>query len=200
MQNEELTDLKGFVADLKADRQATKDKEKREAWTRLTSLSIVLIAVLTAVATQYGGKYSSRVLVDLNDATLNQAKASDQWSYFQAKGIKQALVEDQLVQLQRGTFRPEDAAKLEAKLKQYDQEKADIKASADGLEAKVDADIVNVGYNSGKGAYMGFSIQVFQISIAIGSVCLIMKRKWLWFLSLALAAGATGWMVYTMCL
>jgi hypothetical protein len=199
MKDDELIELKGFVSDLKADRQATKDKEKREAWTRHTSLSIVLIAVLMAAAVQYGGKYSSRVLVFLNDATFNQAKASDQWSFFQAKGIKQALVEDQLVQLQAGTHRPEDAAKLEAKIKQYDLEKADIKKLADGLEAEREVDRTNATYNARKGSWMGTSVSLFQISIAIGSICLLMKRKWLWFLSLALAAGATVWMVYVFC-
>src|SRR5437773_4627817 len=89
----ELVELKNFIADLKADRAAQKDKEKRESWTKYTSLSIVFIAVLAAVATQWSGKYSSRVLVALNDATFDQAKASDQWSYYQAKSIKQNLYE-----------------------------------------------------------------------------------------------------------
>jgi hypothetical protein len=44
-----LKELHGFVADLKADRAAQKEKEPREAWTKYTSLSIVVIAVLAAV-------------------------------------------------------------------------------------------------------------------------------------------------------
>src|SRR6266496_169071 len=60
LQNE-LNEMKNFIADLKADRAAQKEKEKREAWTKYTSLSIVFIAVLAAVATQWAGKYSSRV-------------------------------------------------------------------------------------------------------------------------------------------
>src|SRR5436190_5672981 len=75
LQNE-LNELKNFIADLKADRAAQKEKERREAWTKYTSLSIVFIAVLAAVATQWSGKYSSRVLVALNDATFHQAKAT----------------------------------------------------------------------------------------------------------------------------
>src|SRR5438046_8267058 len=89
----ELNELKSFIADLKADRAAQKEKEKREAWTKYTSLSIVFIAVLAAVATQWSGKYSSRVFVALNDATFHQAKASDQWRYYQATSIKQKLYE-----------------------------------------------------------------------------------------------------------
>jgi len=77
----ELNELKNFIADLKGDRATQKEKEKREAWTKYTSLSIVFIAVLAAVATQWSGKYSSRVLVALNDATFDQAKASDQCTH-----------------------------------------------------------------------------------------------------------------------
>jgi hypothetical protein len=74
----EIAELKEFIADLKADRAATKEKEKREAWTKYVSLSVVIIAVIAAIAAQWGGKYSSRVLTQLNDATFNQTLASDQ--------------------------------------------------------------------------------------------------------------------------
>ena len=46
MLHEELNELKQFVADLKADRAATKEKEQREAWTKYTAISLVFIAVL----------------------------------------------------------------------------------------------------------------------------------------------------------
>src|ERR1043166_5424406 len=91
--DKELAELKGFIADLKADRAAQKEKEKREGWTKYTSMSLVFIAVLAAVATQWAGKYSSRTLVELNNATFFQAEASDQWSYYQSKSIKQNLYE-----------------------------------------------------------------------------------------------------------
>src|SRR5271157_1254432 len=91
--DKELADLKGFIADLKKDRADQKDKERREAWTKYTSLSIVFIAVLAAVASQWAGKYGSQVLVQLNNSVFNQAQASDEWSYYQAKSIKQNLYE-----------------------------------------------------------------------------------------------------------
>src|SRR6266446_997094 len=89
----ELSELKGFIADLKADRAIQKEKEQRESWTKYTAVSLVFVAVLAAVATQWAGKYSSRTLVELNNATFFQAEASDQWSYYQAKSIKQNLYE-----------------------------------------------------------------------------------------------------------
>ena len=45
----ELAELKTFIADLKADRAAQKEKERKEAWTNHTHLSIALgsICLLT---------------------------------------------------------------------------------------------------------------------------------------------------------
>jgi len=38
---------------------------------------------------------------------------------------------------------------------------------------------------------MGLAVSIFQISIAMGSICLVTKKKWLWYVSLLLAAAAT---------
>src|SRR5258708_19468474 len=109
----EIAELKVFIADLKADRAAQKEKEAREGWTKYTSLTIVILAVLAAVATQWSGKYGSRTLVNLNDATFNQSKASDAWSFYQAKSIKQNLYEITRDQLQKSVD-PAPAKSLES--------------------------------------------------------------------------------------
>ena len=51
----ELKNLKGFIAELKADRAATKEKEKRESWTKYVSLTVVIIAVDTKPVTVFVG-------------------------------------------------------------------------------------------------------------------------------------------------
>src|ERR1039458_7087862 len=89
--DKELAELKTFIADLKQDRAAQKEKEQRETWTKYTAVSLVFIAVLAAVASQWAGKYFGTVLVELNNSTYKQAQASDQRSYYQAKSIKQNL-------------------------------------------------------------------------------------------------------------
>src|SRR5438132_1578077 len=128
----EISELKQFISDLKADRAATKEKEKREAWTKYVSLTVVFVAVIAAISTQWAGKFSGRV-------QMSQAQASDQWSFYQAKSIKQHLDETTLAQLTRGADGGEAAmastiAKLRGDLARYDQEKADIKAKAEALE------------------------------------------------------------------
>ena len=49
----ELNELKQFIGELKADRAATKEKEKRDGWTKYVSLTVVLIAVLASIAAQW---------------------------------------------------------------------------------------------------------------------------------------------------
>ena len=191
----ELSELKAFIADLKADRAAQKEKEARESWTKYTSMSLVIIAVVAAIAMQIAGKYSGRVLVQLNDSTFNQAKASDEWSYYQAKSIKQNLYEvakEQAVHEAGG--QSGDSGKrlneISEKISRYEAEKQQIKSQATTLEKKRDQARAEADLASRKGTDMGLVVSIFQISIALGSICLVAKKKPLWYLSLALAAGA----------
>lgn len=190
----EHRDLESFVADLKADRAATKEKEKREAWTKYVSLSIVIIAVFAAIATQWSGKYSSRTLVRLNDATFMQSQASDQWSFYQAKSIKQNLYELGQSQAARAGDAAE-RAKLEEKVARYEKEKKEIMEEAKKFEAKRDEDRKLADAASRKGGEMGMAVAVFSIAIAMSSICMVTKKKPLWYISLLLALGAVGQMV-----
>ena len=177
----EISELKQFIIDLKADRAATKEKELREAWTKYVSLTVVIIAVFAAVATQWSGKYSSRT-------QMSQAQASDQWSFYQAKSIKQHLVETTLAQMKRGGDTNDvelarTVKKLSDDLARYDKEKADIKAKAEGLEKVRD----EASKRSGK---LGQAISYFTVAIASASICMVTKKKPLWFVAIILSVLA----------
>ena len=194
--SKEIIELKEFIAELKSDRAAAKDKEKREAWTKYTSMSIVVIAVLAAIATQQGGKCSSTTLVELNKSTFNQAKASDKWSQYQANSIKQNLYETiHDVVPKEGNGTPAQVAEREerfkAKIKKYTDTKETTFKEATALEALRDQARETADKSSRRGGGLGLSVSIFQISIAMGSICLVTKKKWLWYLSLGLAGLAT---------
>ena len=70
----ELNELKQFIVDLKADRAATKEKEKREAWTKYVSLTVVLIAVVTSIAAQWGA--DRRFTPGINQAVRQERHAA----------------------------------------------------------------------------------------------------------------------------
>jgi hypothetical protein len=182
----EINELKEFIVDLKADRTAAKQKEKAEAWTKYVSLTIVIIAVIAAVASQMSGKYGSRV-------QINQLQASDQWSYYEAKSIKEHLDESALVQLQQSgnTNLPAVAAhikKLAANLVKYDADKADIQAKAKDFEKKRDE-------ASARGGRMGLAVSILSVAIATASICTVTKKKPLWFVAMIMAAMAVAEML-----
>jgi hypothetical protein len=196
----EIAELKEFIADLKADRAATKEKEKRESWTKYVSLSVVIIAVIAAIAAQWGGKYSSRVLTQLNDATYNQTLASDQWAYYEAKSVKlksYEIARDELAHFV--TAADPETAKLikayEAQIAKYQGEQKDIETKAHDLEAKRDAARSSATIASGKGGRMGLAISFFSVAVALASICLVTKKKPLWFAALVLAGIAITEMV-----
>jgi uncharacterized membrane protein YoaK (UPF0700 family) len=184
--DKEISELKQFIIDLKADRAATKEKEQREAWTKYVSLTIVIIAVIAAVASQWGGKYGSRT-------QMSQAQASDQWAFYQAKSIKQHLDEVTLTQL-TGAGNTNDPAlaktmqKLSGDLARYEKEKADIKAKAEALEKDRD----DASRRSGK---IGVAISYFTVAIATASICTVTKKKPLWFVAMILSIVAVLQMV-----
>ena len=182
----EINELKQFMVDLKADRAATKAKEKAEAWTKYVSLTVVIIAVIAAMATQYSGKYSSQILI-------NQIKASDQWSFYEAKSIKQHLDEAALPELLAAPNAATPAMQkvilqLNADLARFDKEKADIKTQAETFEKKRDVATV-------RGKHMGLAVTIFTVAIAIASICLVTKKKPLWFAAMIMAAFAIFKMV-----
>ena len=111
--NTNLDELKALVAAIKADQQAQKEKEQRSSWTKYVSLSMICLAVLAAIATQRGAGYSSATMKQLNEATFNQAEASDQWAFYQAKTIKQSIVDQERDRLNAlGTPDPKTLAAL----------------------------------------------------------------------------------------
>jgi len=175
---EELAELKGFITDLKADRAATKEKEKRESWTKYVSLTVVIMAVVAATASQMAGGYGGKV-------QISQVQASDQWSFYQSKSIKQNLYEVSAAQLvlHADTNTPafqKGKKEFEERVARYEKEKAEIKAKAEGLEKVRDAAGI-------KGKHMSLAVSLFSVAIAIASICLVTKKRPLWFISMGLA-------------
>src|SRR5438094_885660 len=61
-------------------------EHSRERWISWVALSTAILAVLAAIAGLLSGRY-------VNEAMMNQIEASDQWSYYQAKSIKAAVLD-----------------------------------------------------------------------------------------------------------
>ena len=115
--------------------------------------------------------------------------------FFQSKSIKQSISENELAEAQRAG----DAAQLEklkSKIARYDKEKTEIAEKAKGYEKQRDDYRAAAVHSSAKDDKMGLAVSLFQIAIAIGSICLVIKKKSSWYFSLVLTAAATAQMAY----
>lgn len=145
--------------------------ESPSRWSMLVAISTAFMAAFAAVSSLMAGHQS-------NEALITQVKASDQWSYYNAKGIK-AEVADAVLQLKNvKQDTSKAAAARKAKLKK-DQEK--IQDEALSLE-KESEDHLN------RDMVLARSVTFFQIAIALSAISLLSKKKPIWYVSLALFA------------
>jgi hypothetical protein len=140
------------------------------------------IAALVAIAATFMALCNVKDGNIVQGMTQAQANAVDQWSYYQAKGMKQNLAEatlDQL-QLQRTMLTdPKFAPMLDAKIavyekqvKKYEKEKIDIKANA---EAQVkEYDRLNLHDDQ-----FDMSDACLSVAIALFGVTALTKKRWL---------------------
>ena len=154
-------------------------EEKKEGWLNLLALTTVILAVCATLATFKGGGHSTK-------AVLSQSQASDQWAYYQAKGIKGNLYEVEAMRLKRELeLAPRAAvpllekslADVEKKVIKYDTEKVEIQKVARGFEdTKASA--------QKQGAAFGLAVIFLQIAILLSSIAALLKKKPVYYLGL----------------
>jgi hypothetical protein len=157
-------------------------------WTQYLSVSTALLAVLAAVASLQSGAYSNNALLVKSDGVLQQARASDAWSYYQAKGTRATIMSVQAEAL--AASNPSAAARMRQEADRYRDEQKVIQASAGALESKVKEDDQRAETLLEHHHQFARAVTFSQISIALAAIAALMKKKWLWLVSLG--AGAAG--------
>src|SRR5437764_7505937 len=95
---------------------------------RNIALSTALLAAFGAVAALRAGDTVNEALVLKTEAGRLQAEASDQWAYYQAKGIKANVEETSRTVWQAAGKTP--PANVEDAIKRYSAEQKDIELAA----------------------------------------------------------------------
>jgi type VI protein secretion system component VasF len=164
-----------------------------------------LIAMLVALLATF------MALCNIKDGNIvqamsqDQAKAVDQWSYYQAKGMKENLAEsvrDQLsLRKEQPGLSPQESALLDQQIKKYGgivakyvKEKEAIKKDAE--DAQKDYDRLNVHDDQ-----FDMSEAAISIAIALLGVSALTRKKWLVGFAVLVAgfgvvmglAGFLGW-------
>ncbi len=148
-----------------------------EAQRRFTSRVAVTAAVLAAVAAIASMQSGSH----LNQSMLEQIQASDQWNFYQAKGIKRGLLQSKVdtAALLEKAASPADVADLE----RYKKEQDEIKGVAEAHQHAATR-------HQGQHKLLSYAATAAQVAIALCAVALLTKRAWAWWL--ALLTGAAG--------
>ena len=126
------------------------------------------------------------------EATGLQAEASDQWAFYQAKGIKQAVAE-----ASESAYRAiaKDPPPVYAeKQKRYGEEQEEIKAKAKEKEAERDRKSAEADHLLHRHHGFANAVALFQVSIALGAMAALSRMRIVWWGSLAV--GAVGLVLF----
>ena len=139
--------------------EAMEKNEKKG--TMAIAISTALMAVFAAIASLLAGHHA-------DEAVIEQIRASDQWAFYQAKGIK-----DEIVNLSNSPDKETRSAKYKSEQAEIQQKaKESEKSSHEHLEHHM---------------VLARAVTLFQISIAISAIAILTRKRFLWLISLCLS-------------
>ncbi len=140
-------------------------------WVALTA---AFLAALAAVTNLMSGHHS-------NEAMVEQIRASDAWSHYQAKSIKATVLATKKDIFEAmGKKLPDESS---GKLDQYHSDQEDISQQAKELEASSE-------HHLGRHLIFARGVTMFQVAIAIAAISALSRRRLFWYVSLGF--GAVG--------
>ena len=155
------------------------------SWTLWLSLSTALLAVLAAIASLESGSWANEAIIDKNDAVLHQSRADDEWSRYQAMGVKVVLYTIQST----SAADPEIVKKWSAEAERERTEQREIRARAEGEETTRERMSEESSHALHLHHQFAKSVTIFQVSIALSAISALTRRKAMWWLSLALGGA-----------
>lgn len=161
-------------------REAIDEEIEREGGALLRTIAVTtaIFAALAAVASLEAGGTVNEALALKTEATRLQAEASDQWSYYQAKGLKASVAEGS-----RNTWialdktPPEELAKNQERYAE-DQRKSMEKAKE--LETQRDEKSTEADHLMHRHHRYAQSVALLQVSIALGAVAALTRKRPVW--------------------
>jgi hypothetical protein len=167
------------------------DEELEKSGGRMLSwvaLFTALLAAVTAIVSLRAGSTVNEALVLKSEAAVFQAQASDQWAYYQAKGIKAAIAQNAAEGWRAAGRQAPDS--LRAQAARYNREQAEIQSEAKKLETERDAKSREADALLEQHHHYAYSVALLQVAIALGAVAALTRRRAAFGLSII--AGLTG--------
>ena len=149
---------------------------------------------MAAIASLKAGGTVNEALALKTESTRLQAEASDQWAYYQAKGLKATVTE-----VSRNTWialdktPPDDLAKNEERYAE-DQKRSMEKAKE--FEKQRDEKSAEADHLMHRHHFFAQSVAWLQVSIALGAVAALTRKGAVWAGSLVLGLAGAGVFAY----
>ena len=125
-------------------------------------------AVLAAIAALLSGNRA-------NEAMMKQIESSDQWAFYQAKGIKAAVLDAKMTL--GGSANDQDREKAA----KYSEEQSEIQKEAREKETEAKQ-------NFQQHEVFARGVILFQIAIAVAAISALTRRRRYWMMSMILGA------------
>ena len=156
---------------------------------RYIALTTALFAALGAIAALQAGGTVNEALVLKNEATRLQAEASDQWAYYQAKGIKASVQEaSKSAWVSAGKTPPPN---FDADIQRYGAEQKEIEKAAREKEQARDEASREADELLERHHHFANSVAFIQVAIALGAVAALTQARLVWYGSLGIGAVGT---------
>jgi len=170
-----------------AQRESAADRSTRVV--RRAALTTALFAAIAAIASLEAGATINDALSLKTEAATLQARASDQWAYYQAKGIKAAVNQAAQTAWEASGKKPPaqlgvDAARFINEQKKSNDQARAFEKERDAKSAEADAL---------RERHHGFAAAVafLQVAIAVGAVAALARSNRIWVCSLVLGSVGT---------
>jgi len=163
---------------------------------RNIALTTALFAALGAVAALRAGDTVNEALAKKTEATQLQSQASDQWGYYQAKGIKAAVQEGiRAAWTSAGKTPPPDVEKT---IERYNAEQKEIDKAAREKERERDEKSEEAEQLLHQHHRYANSVAFIQVSIALAAVAALTRQRLIWLASLTLGVAGAAMFAVTM--
>jgi hypothetical protein len=170
------------------DEEIEKEEKGGARLVRWIALTTAILAALAAIASLEAGATVNEALVLKTESARLQSQASDQWAYYQAKGIKADVVQASATSwTAAGKTPPPDIAK---QFERYTAQQDTIREKAKELEGERDAKSRDADELLERHHHYAGSVALFQIAIALGAIAALTRVRSVWVGSLVVGGGA----------
>jgi hypothetical protein len=154
--------------------------------TRDVAVAVTVMAIIAATIGSLQETESAHALSLKNEAVLLQARASDQWSFYQAKSIKK---NDYQIAAEQAVAAGRDPAGFTEKAKRYADEENSVQTEAKGLEQSSHERWEESGHHTHRQHTLTLAVTLVHIGIAISSLAIFTRRRMALNGALALSIG-----------